>query len=165
MSENCDVQLRPVIASDLPIFFAHRRDPEAIQMAAFTSGDPGDFASFAARWERFLSDPTIVNRTILANGQVAGSIASYMQEGERELTYWIGKEYWGKGVTTAAVRLFLAEIPVRPLFARAAKDNLASLRVLEKSGFCVIGEDCGEAMGRGGIEVEEWVLQLDAKVE
>src|SRR5262249_1630219 len=51
-SSTTDIQLRKVTADDLPVFFEHQRDPEAIRMAAFTAADPTDWAAFAAKWAR-----------------------------------------------------------------------------------------------------------------
>jgi RimJ/RimL family protein N-acetyltransferase len=87
-------------------------------------------------------------------------VLSIEQFGEREVSYWIGKEYWGRGIATKALTLFLEELKVRPLYARAAKDNVASLRVLAKCGFKVVGEDRGYANARGA-EIEEYVLKLE----
>jgi RimJ/RimL family protein N-acetyltransferase len=78
---------------------------------------------------------------------------------EPEIGYWIDKTYWGKGVATRALALFLEEIELRPLYARVAKDNQGSIRVLEKCGFIRHGEDKGFANARGA-EVEEYILML-----
>jgi L-amino acid N-acyltransferase YncA len=48
----------------------------------------------------------------------------------------------------------------RPLHARAASDNLASLRVLQKSGFKIIGTEISFASGRKS-EIEETILRKD----
>jgi RimJ/RimL family protein N-acetyltransferase len=53
----------------------------------------------------------------------------------------------------------LSRVKVRPVYARAAKDNTASLRVLEKCGFKISGEDKGFSHARGK-EVEEFILEL-----
>ena len=114
-----------------------------------------------AHWTRILEDETTSIQTILFNGQVAGSVFTYEDEdGRPEVSYWIGKSYWGKGIATRALSAFLKHIEVRPLYARAAKDNLASLRVLEKCGFARIGEDKGFANARSE-EIEEFILRLD----
>jgi len=157
------VQLRDVIESDLPIFFEYQLDPDANYMAAFTARDPTDRDAFMAHWARILSDETITIQTILFNSQVAGSVASYKDEefGELEITYWIGREYWGKGVATRALSAFVEFVMVRPLYGRAAKDNKASLRVMEKCGFTICGEDKGFAFARGK-EVEGYILKLEA---
>ncbi len=154
-----NVTLREVLPSDLPIFFEYGRDPAAIRMAAFTSKDPDDRAAFDAHWARILAATGVLNRTIVAGGRVAGSIASYVDEGETEVTYWLGREFWGQGIATAALAEFLKLQTARPLRARVVKDNLASRRVLEKCGFVLIGEDKGFANGRGQ-EVEEYILRL-----
>ncbi len=155
-----NVVLREVHAEDMPIFFEHQQDSEANYMAAFTAKDPTDQQAFMAHWTRILGDATTTNRTILIEGQVAGSVSSYEEAaGHPEVTYWLGKPYWGKGIATAALRALLAQVTTRPIYARVAKDNRASLRVLEKCGFTIIGEDKGFANARGQ-EVEEWLLQL-----
>jgi RimJ/RimL family protein N-acetyltransferase len=76
-----------------------------------------------------------------------------------EVTYWIGREFWGRGIATAALAEFLKLQTTRPIFGRAAKDNVGSLRVLAKCGFVIIREDKGYAYARGE-EVEEYVLRL-----
>jgi RimJ/RimL family protein N-acetyltransferase len=160
--ETHDLRLRDVTTSDLPIFFEQQLDPEANQMAAFTSRDPADRDAFMAHWHKILADETTINQTILYDGQVAGSIACYEDEefGKPEVTYWIGKPYWGQGVATRALAALLSHVKVRPVFGRAAKDNIGSLRVLEKCGFTRIGEGRGFANARGQ-EIEEFILRLD----
>jgi Acetyltransferase (GNAT) domain len=84
----------------------------------------------------------------------------YEDEGKPEVTYWLGKEYWGKGLATWALTEFLTHHnKTRPIYARVAKDNLGSRRVLEKCGFAIIGESRGFANARGQ-EIEEFLLEL-----
>ena len=155
-----DFSLRDVLEADLPIFFTYQLDPDAQTMAAFTVKDPTDRQAFLMHWHRILADPSTINRTIVVDGQVAGSVSSYQDDGHPEVTYWLGRNYWGKGLATRALTEFLAHAnPTRPIYARAAKDNIGSLRVLEKCGFRIIGEDRGFANARGR-EVEEFLLQL-----
>lgn len=154
------ISLRPVEDADLDAFFSHMQDEGALRMAAFTPADPTDRAAFDAKWSKMLQDPTIIARTVLSNGDVAGSVSKWELDGEPQLTYWIGREFWGRGVATEAVRLFLAEVTERPFYAGAAKDNLGSIRVLEKCGFVLCGEDKGFANARGE-EIEEIFMRLD----
>lgn len=158
-----DVLLRDVTESDLPIFFDQQLDSDANHMAAFTAKNPADRDAFTAHWTRILGDEMITIKTILFDGHVAGYALSYEDEelGKPEVAYWIGKNYWGKGIATKALSAFLGHIKVRPLYARAAKDNIASLRVLEKCGFTICGEDKGFSNARGE-EVEEFILRLRA---
>ena len=109
---------------------------------------------------KILADETITIRTILFEDLVAGYIVSHGWFGEREISYWIGKEFWGRGVATRALSDFLDQLLDRPLYARAAKDNKASIRVLEKCGFELSGEDKGYSNARGQ-EVEEFILKLE----
>ena len=155
-----ELLLRNVVNDDLPIFFEYQLDPEANYMAAFTAKDPTNQEAFIAHWRRILADETTINQSILFNGHVAGSVSSYEDEGKPEVTYWLGKDYWGKGIATWALKEFLAQKnQLRPIYARIAKDNLGSRRVLEKCGFKIIGESKGFANARGQ-EIEELLLEL-----
>ncbi|MGW2519547.1 GNAT family N-acetyltransferase [Streptomyces sp. NPDC001617] len=154
-----DVVLREVHDSDLPVFFRQMNDPEALHMAAFTAKDPADRDAFEAHWKRIRASQDVI-RTVLAEGDVVGSAAVYGEPGEREVTYWIDRAYWGRGVATAALRVLLAEVPERPLYARAAADNAASQRVLEKCGFRLTARATGFANARGE-EIDEVVMTLE----
>ncbi|AZM52552.1 GNAT family N-acetyltransferase [Streptomyces sp. WAC 01529] len=154
-----DVSLREVHDSDLPVFFRQLNDPESCHMAAFTPEDPGDRNRFDAHWAKLRASPGIDVRTVLADGDVVGNAAVYGEPGEREVTYWIDRAYWGRGLATAALRELLALIPERPLYARAAADNAGSLRVLEKCGFRESARERGYAAAREA-EIDEVVLVL-----
>ena len=154
------IALREVHDSDLPVFFRQMNDPEALRMAAFTPKDPGDRDAFDAHWKRIRASDA-VHRTVLADGDVVGSAAVYGEPGEREVTYWIDRAYWGRGIATAALRELLVQVPERPLYARAAADNAGSLRVLHKCGFRVTAEASGYANARAA-EIDELVLTLEA---
>lgn len=156
-----DISLRAVAAADIDIFHEQQLDQAASRMAAFTSDDPGDRAAFAARWARMLDDETITARTIVSGGRVAGHIAKFLREGEPEVTYWLGRDFWGRGIATAALRAFLEETTVRPLHARAAADNVASIRVLEKCGFTRCGDGRYFSNSRSR-EVDEVIFVLSA---
>lgn len=154
-----DVFLRDVVEEDLAVFFTQQLDPEANYMAAFTAKDPADRAAFTAHWAKIRSDDSIVKKTILWGGQIAGSILVFPDQGRLEVGYWLGKGYWGRNIATRALLALLEEVKTRPLYARVAKDNVASLRVLQKCGFIVIGEDTGYSYARGR-DVEEYILGL-----
>ena len=153
------LRLRDVHEADLAAFFEQHRDPAAVQMAAFTAQDPDDRAAFTQHWARILADPTIVPRTIIFEDAIAGNVMSYLEAGARQVCYWIGRDFWNKGLASEALAAFLEEVPERPLHARAAKDNFASLRVLEKSGFRLTGCARAYAHARGG-EIDEAILTL-----
>jgi RimJ/RimL family protein N-acetyltransferase len=152
--------LREVRDEDLAVLFEQWADPVAAHMAAFTPPDHMDRDAFERRWSRLRADESLITRAIVADGEVAGTIGSWGGAGEREVTYWIGRSYWGRGIATAALEAFLTIERSRPLHARVASDNVASRRVLEKCAFRVIGTERGFAQARSA-EIEEFVLRLD----
>jgi len=142
------ISLRDVTQNDLPVFFEHQVDPYAIQMAAFPARSR---AAFMAHWNKLLNDETILKKSILFDGQVAGNIMSFGRSAERDIGYWLGRQYWGKGIASKALAEFLMHEKTRPLYAHVAKHNSASIRVLEKCGFSISGE-----------ESDEFILSLSA---
>ncbi len=94
-----------------------------------------------AHWEKILADESVVKKTILFGGEVAGNVVSFVHSGEREVGYWIGRQYWGRGVATRALAQFLDLEARRPLYAHVARHNVASIKVLENCGFRIPGEE------------------------
>ncbi|TMK76907.1 MAG: GNAT family N-acetyltransferase [Actinobacteria bacterium] len=125
------MELREVIDEDLPIFFEHQRDPESNAMAAFPARDREAFDAHWASWE---------------------------QEGERPVGYWIDRAHWGRGIASRALPAFLRIVTARPLVAHVAKHNVASRRVLEKSGFVVVEESKADFEGT---EIDDLTMRLD----
>jgi len=131
------VELRDTVEDDLPILFRQQADPEASAMAAFPSRD---WEAFVAHQAKIAAGPDMLQQTILVDADVAGDIGSWLAEAERNVGYWIGWSFWGRGVATAALRAFLELETTRPLTAYVAAHNLGSRRVLEKCGFVVVRE-------------------------
>jgi RimJ/RimL family protein N-acetyltransferase len=152
--------LRELRDEDLAVLFEQWADPAAAHMAAFTAPGHMDRDVFERRWSRIRADETTITRVIVVDGEVVGTIGSWGEPGEREVTYWIGRSYWGRGIATCALEAFLAVDTSRPLHAGVAADNVASRRVLEKCGFREVGTDRGFAEARGG-EIEEVRLRLE----
>jgi RimJ/RimL family protein N-acetyltransferase len=148
--------LRDVVEADLPIFFEHQRDPEATRMAAFPARDR---EAFTAHWQKILASDDLTKKTILAEGEVAGNIGIFGRDGKRLVGYWIGREFWGRGLATKALAELLTEAPERPLYAYVATSNLGSIRVLEKCGFTLVGHET-EFDERLGEEIEEALYVL-----
>jgi uncharacterized protein (DUF849 family) len=139
------IALRDVVSEDIPIFFAHQQDPEATQMAGFPARD---WEAFSAHWTRILGDDSLIQQTILVGGHAAGNVLCYPEDGDHLVGYWLGREFWGRGIATAALRAFLDSLPCRPLTAYVARHNLASRRVLAKCGFVLVREEEGELVLR-----------------
>ncbi len=147
---NDHVELRPVRETDLHTLYLHQLDPEATEMAAFPSRDR---KSFDAHWARILANDSLTKKTILFNSAVAGHIGAFDADGDRLVGYWIGREFWGKGIATRALKLFLDHETHRPLLAHVAQGNIGSIRVLEKCGFSRIRAELGLANGQMDEEV------------
>jgi RimJ/RimL family protein N-acetyltransferase len=154
------IALRLVEDGDLDALFDQMRDPEGVAMAAFTAEDPGDRNAFDAHMARVLTSPGIIHRAVTSDGRLVGHIACFPSGDETEVTYWIDRAAWGRGIASQALALLLELVTTRPLHARAASDNLASLRVLRKAGFQAIGTEISYAPARNG-DIEETILRLD----
>ena len=145
--------LRRVEPGDIAVFFEQQADPAAAAMAAFPSRDRVAHDEHRAK---LLADSSCVARAIiLSDGQIVGNIGSFDVEGERHVGFWIGREHWRQGHATRALTELVAEFPERPLYAHVAEHNAASLRVLAKCGFVVVGEE-----QEPGDPVKEIVLRL-----
>ena len=127
-----EVALRETTDADLGTLFEFQADPEASAMAAFPSRD---LPAFLEHQAKIKADPSAITRTIAAGGGVVGSIGSWEAESERDVGFWIGRDHWGYGSATAALRALLEIDPHRPLHAHVADHNVGSRRVLEKCGF------------------------------
>ena len=135
------ILLRAPLETDLPILFEQQIDPQAVAMAAFPSRDRGPFM---LHWEKIMKDKAVTVRVIIFKGKVAGHVLSWKQDYDQNVGYWLGREFWGKGIASTALAEFLKIVQTRPLYAHVASHNLASKHVLEKSGFSALDESNGE---------------------
>ncbi|PYF74362.1 GNAT family N-acetyltransferase [Pedobacter nutrimenti] len=153
--------LKPTKVSDLELFFDFQLDQEANYLAAFTSKDSTDKTAYLKKMTNYLlNDPAVNMRTIFLNDSIVGSVAKFEMHGDTEITYWIDKAFWGKGIATKALSHFLEIENTRPIFGRVAFDNIGSQQVLEKCGFVKIGQDKGFANARQA-EIEEFIYKLE----
>jgi RimJ/RimL family protein N-acetyltransferase len=146
--------IRDVVESDLLILFAQQHDPPANAMAAFLAKER---EPFMAHWRTLLSDPKVHKQTIEADGKVAGNVLCFRRAGRDLIGYWIGREYWGRGIASRALAMFLPSVPIRPLFALVATHNVASARVLTKCGFRLVETLQPEVEG----DVADWLFTID----
>jgi RimJ/RimL family protein N-acetyltransferase len=86
---------------------------------------------------------TVTTFCIEADGELVGSIGITLRDDvyrkTAEIGYFIGEEYWGKGLATEAVRQMLLHVQknfdVVRIFAEVFEYNKASMKALEKNGF------------------------------
>ena len=154
------IKFRKTKVDDLELLFKFQLDKEAINLAAFTPKDPTDKSAYLSKYTKLLNDPTVNNQTIIIDNIIVGSIAKFEIDGQAEVTYWIDKNFWGKGIATKALEYLLTIESTRPIFGRVAFDNYGSQKVLEKCGFLKIGKDKGFANARQ-TEIEEFIYKLD----
>lgn len=76
-----------------------------------------------------------------SGGELIGGAGLFdLTVGERaEVGYWLAQPYWGRGITSRAVRRLVehafAEYRLQRIFARVLQGNTQSERVLQKAGF------------------------------
>jgi [ribosomal protein S5]-alanine N-acetyltransferase len=155
-----DIKLRPSVVEDISNFFEYQLDLEANYLAAFTAIDPTDKTAYLEKYTRLLYNPTVNMQTILVDNTVIGTVTKFEIDDEAEIAFWIDKPFWGQGVATKALKMFLDIETERPVFGHAAFDNYGSQKVLEKCGFVKIGTNKGFANARQA-EIEEFVYKLD----
>jgi RimJ/RimL family protein N-acetyltransferase len=132
------VLLRAVEPDDIPVFYEHQADAAAVRLAAVPSRDR---EAHAAHLEKILADPEVLVRTVVVDGAVAGQVLSFPREGVREVGYWLGREFWGRGLASRVLAEFVALDRHRPLYGVVAGHNVASRRVLERNGFVLVGRE------------------------
>jgi RimJ/RimL family protein N-acetyltransferase len=158
------IELRELADDDLDAVFEMMRDPDAVAMTAFTAADPSDRETFDAWIARERASDDVALWVVTERGGFAGTAAAFTVDGDREVTLWIARHAWGRGVATDALRLLMAREPVRPLYARAAAHNAGFIAVLERCGFAEISRSPAFAPSAGR-EVEEVVYTLPPSLD
>ena len=130
------IALREVTPVDLPALYEHQADPVASAMAGFPSRDR---EAFEAPQARIAADPDTVTAAVEVDGELAGAVGSWPEDGRRLVGYGIDRARWGRGVASAGLASFVTDrVPERPLHAWVVPTNLGSRRVLEKNGFVLV---------------------------
>jgi RimJ/RimL family protein N-acetyltransferase len=153
------IELRDVDDDDLDAIFEMMRDPDSVAMAAFTAEDPDDRGGFDAWIARERAAPEVSYAVVTENGGFAGTAAAFTVDGEREVSIWLARHAWGRGVATDALHLLVSREPERPLYARAAAHDTGWIAVLTRSGFTEVSRSRVFAPGVGA-DVEEVVFAL-----
>lgn len=153
------IELKKTSIEDLASLFLFQTNEEGIWMAAFTAENPHDKSAYLDKWSAIVENPQIRMQTIRLENIVVGSVIHFEVMEETNVSYWIDRSYWGKGIATEALKMFINDSSKRPLFARVAHDNYRSQKVLENCGFKSVGKEKGFANARKK-EIEEFVYQL-----
>jgi RimJ/RimL family protein N-acetyltransferase len=146
--------LRDVAEADLPVFLEHQLDAQANAMVGSV---PRTKEEFLEHWARTSKDPRNRRLAVVCDGVLAGYVGSFDRLEKREVCYWLGREFWGKGIATRALGELLKREKARPLYARVAKGNIGSIRVLEKCGFARVGTD--RYTNKAGEPIDELIYE------
>ncbi|MET9817678.1 GNAT family protein [Streptomyces sp. NPDC006386] len=131
--DDVDVRLRDVVEADLEFFLEYEHEPEAVRRSRFP---PRPREAFLRHWKaNVLGDDTCFVQTVTADGAVAGNIVAWWDGDRRFIGYWLGRPYWGRGIGSRALGLFLEREENRPLYADPFSGNTGSIRLVEKHGF------------------------------
>lgn len=105
-------------------------------------------------------DPDRHPYAVIAGEEIIACMSYWPDDDDIEVGYWVGRDYWGQGVGTRALRLLLAlpDFPRdRRVIARVKVGNGRSERVLEKCGF-VYAQDCLCPRGDDMVDARLFVL-------
>ena len=120
----------------------------------YTRADADAWIAIASR------ESPALHLAIVVEGQAVGGIGlipgSDIHRVSAEVGYWLGEEFWGRGIATCALRgitsyAFQEFAILNRLFAYVEADHPASIRVLEKAGYRLEGKLIGGAIKRGTI--------------
>ena len=143
--------MKPIYDENIKLRFFKQEDAEDVRRLA----DHPDLAqmiglphpyllSYAEAW--ICSQPEAIKKgseyphAITYGKHLAGTITLRIDRSNNigELGYWIGREYWGKGIATEAVRQMIrfgfVELSLHKVHASVLSKNPGSQRVLEKAG-------------------------------
>jgi len=135
MSTSMQIIIRDVVSADLPLFFEFQADPMSVEMAVVYARDQ---SAFTKHWESIIQSSSVVAKSILMDNQVVGYMSCFKMDDLDSVGYWIGREFWGRGIATKALQLMLTQVQTRPLHARVARQNEGSIRVLQKCNFQIV---------------------------
>lgn len=150
------IALRPVRQDDLLAIYENQRDPVSVRMVGYV---PRERDAFMEHWAKIGADPQTIVRAIDEDGVLAGHVASFPRDGRQEIGYWLGREFWGRGIATAALRRFLQIETSRPLWAGVIRSNVGSQRVLQKCGFVAVPRLA--ASSRPGASLDDLLFCFD----
>lgn len=138
--------------SDAPDLARHANDPS---VAAYLTGafpSPYTIVDAINFIHMLRGDTDKIVLVITVRNRAAGCIGLHKTTENEivkwELGYWLGRKFWNRGIATAAVGLFAEYIQTAgttdTIYARVYRQNVASIKVLEKNGFIFVYEIPGK---------------------
>jgi len=162
-----ELSLRPFLVSDLNSLVKHANNYNIAKNLSnkfpfpYTQNDGVAFINLALS-----ATPTEIF-AIVINGEAVGSIGVHPQMDlyckNAELGYWIGEEFWGKGIVPEAIKLMIdygfKTFDISRIYARTFDTNIKSQRVLEKTGF-VLEAELKETLYKNGTVYDELLYAI-----
>lgn len=137
------IKLRPWQYSDSEDLVQNANDMEVARY--LTNKFPHPYTlEHAGQFIQFANSGTPIHMfAITLNNKAIGGIGIHPQndvmEKNAEIGFWLGRAYWGKGIMTVVVPQMLVfafdNYPITRVYARVFGNNIASQRVIEKTGF------------------------------
>jgi RimJ/RimL family protein N-acetyltransferase len=159
------VSLEPWSEGDRPLLDALMGDPEM----TVHLGGPESPEKLDERHGRYINNPRSLR--IVVDGRGVGWVGYWdHQQEDGELAWETGwsvrRDFWGRGIATAAMRLLLEQIRGdgnrRYLHATVTTDNAASNAVCRKLGFELVGPIDYEFPPGNPVHGYDWRLDLRA---
>jgi ribosomal-protein-alanine N-acetyltransferase len=96
----------------------------------------------------------------VAVGSVGLKIGVDVERANAEIGYWLGRDYWGRGIVSEALTLVTAHafatLPLNRIYALPFARNAASCRVLEKAGYQQQARLRASAI-KDGVVLDQWL--------
>lgn len=136
-------RLRPYETGDVADLARLANDKLVTRWMTATFAFPYTRADAEAWVAKVTSEDPVNTFVVEVDGRFSGAAAFLPHDGEAlgvaEFGYWLGREFWGRGIMGEAARLLadyaLTVRGLRRLESRVWEPNVASARVLEKAGF------------------------------
>lgn len=137
--------LRPARKGDVDSLWENYNEPQVIQSFVTSPTEKKFREDFKQGLKKKEKDAE--RFVIEVNGKAVGKINLKLDDPynktKAKIGYWIGKEYRGKGIVTAVVKIvvpyWMKKYRLVRVEARARTYNKSSARVLEKAGFKLEG--------------------------
>jgi RimJ/RimL family protein N-acetyltransferase len=141
-TETKRLSLRPPLLEDAELIFnSYAQDPDVLKYLLWrphtSVTDTRSFLQFCQNcWDQGTAFPYIITQK--ESGQLLGMVEVRVEKDSANLGYVLAKEHWGQGFMVEALQPIIAwaiaQDGISKVWATCDVENLASARVLEKSG-------------------------------
>jgi len=136
--------LRKMKKEDTVSFAKHANNPKVYENLRDRFPHPYSEANAEKFYQFVLDSPEPQTNFIVdVDGEAIGTVHIFLKEDvyrkSAELGYWIGEEFWGRGIMSQAIKMVVEyafkTFDVNRVYATPFSTSLGSMKVLEKAGF------------------------------